>query len=152
MAAKNWFARVRSIDVRIIASAGAAVLLIGGVMWTIPTTPDSNSFKFDAPRRDFSSARPVEPGKPIQGQIVDGSDIDYYRIRSSDKGGRVQIHVQNDSATFIPGLSVYDNGKKLIEERSASDYGLETQPNSTYYIQVWGQRSTTGPYTLTVTQ
>jgi len=40
MAAKTWFARVRSIDVRIIAAAAAAVLLIGGVMWTIPTTPD----------------------------------------------------------------------------------------------------------------
>ena len=152
MAAKNWLARVRSIDVRIIAAAGAAVLLIGGVMWTLPTTPDSNSFTFDPPRRDFSSARAVEPGKPIQGQIVDGSDIDYYRINSGTAGGHVQIHIQNDSATFVPGLSVYDSAKKLIEERPAADYSLATQPNTTYYLQVWGQRSTTGPYTLTVTQ
>jgi len=152
MAAKNWLARVRSIDVRIIAAAAAAVLLIGGVMWTIPTTPDSNSFTFDPPRRDFSSARPVEPGKPIQGQIVDGSDIDYYRINSGTAGGHVQIHIQNDSATFVPGLSVYDSAKKLIEERPSTDYSLATQPNTTYYLQVWGQRSTTGPYTLTVTQ
>src|SRR2546427_3333680 len=101
MAAKTWFARVRSIDVRIIAAAGAAVLLIGGVMWTIPTTPDSNNFTFDAPRRDFSSARPVEIGKPIQGQIVDGSDIDYYRIRAGGAGGHVQIHIQNGSGTFV---------------------------------------------------
>src|SRR2546422_3791923 len=109
MAAKNWFAGIRTIDVRLIAAAGAAVLLIGGVMWTIPTTPDSNSFTFDAPRRDFSSARLVEIGKPIQGRIVDGSDIDYYRVSSGGTGGRVQIHVQNDSATFVPGLSVYDS-------------------------------------------
>ena len=152
MAAKTWFARVRSIDVRIIAAAAAAVLLIGGVMWTIPTTPDSNSFTFDAPRRDFSSARLVEPGKPIQGQIVDGSDIDYYRINSGAAGGRVQIHIRNNSSAFVPGLSVYDSAKKLIEERLAADYSLATQPNTTYYVQVWGQRSTTGPYTLTVTQ
>jgi hypothetical protein len=126
--------------------------LIVGVMWTVPTTPESNSFKFDAPRRDFSSARLVEPGKPIHGQIVDGSDIDYYRINGGATGGNVQIHVQNDSPTFLPGLSVYDSAKKLIEERPAVDYSLAAQPNTTYYIQVWGQRSSTGEYTLTVTQ
>ena len=149
MATMTWFARVRAIDVRLIAAVAAALLLIIGAMWTIPTTPESNSFTFDAARRDLSSARPVEVNKPIPGQIVDGSDIDYYRINSG-AGGHLQIHVQNDSGTLLPALDIYDARKKIIEEKLGPDYGLVGQPNTTYYIQVWGQRSTTGQYTLTI--
>jgi len=149
MAEKNWFARIRAIDVRLIAGVAAALLLIGGVMWTIPTTPESNSFTFDTARRGLSSARPIEINKPIPGEIVDGSDIDYYRI-SSGAGGRLQIHVQKDSGALVPALDIYDAAKKIIEEKLGPDYGLAAQPNTTYYIQVWGQRSTTGRYTLTV--
>jgi len=149
MAAKNWFARIRKIDVRLIAAVAASLLLIIGVMWTIPTTPESNSFTFDAARRDLSNARPIEINKPISGEIVDGSDIDYYRINSG-AGGHLQIHVQNDSGTLLPALDIYDARKKIIEEKLGPDYGLVGQPNTTYYIQVWGQRSTTGQYTLTI--
>src|SRR5215831_4102345 len=105
MAAKNWFAGIRTIDIRLIAAAGAALLLIGGVMWTIPTTPDSNSFTFDTARRDLSSARPIEINQPIEGRIVDGSDIDYYKI-SSGRGGHFHIHVRPDSGTLIPALDI----------------------------------------------
>jgi len=149
MAAKNWFAGIRTIDIRLIAAAGAALLLIGAVMWTIPTTPDSNSFTFDQPRRDFSSARPLEINKPVQGRIVDGSDADYYRFRSGS-GGRVQIHVRNDSGTLIPALDIYDTTKKLIDEKLGAGDSLLAQANTIYYIQISGQRSTTGPYTLIV--
>src|SRR2546428_9801539 len=149
MAPRNWFAGIRTIDIRLIAAAGAAVLLIGGVMWTIPTTPDSNSFTFDLSRRDFSSARPLEINKPVQGRIVDGSDVDYYRF-SSRSGGRFQIHVRSDSGTLIPALDIYDATKKLIDEKLSADDSLVAQPNTVYYIQISGQRSTIGPYTLIV--
>jgi hypothetical protein len=149
MAAQNWFARIRAIDIRLIAAVAASLLLIVGVMWTIPTTPESNSFTFDTARRGLSNARPIEINKPIPGEIVDGSDIDYYRI-SSGAGGRLQIHVQIDSGTLVPALDVYDATTKLIEEKLGPDYRLVAQPNTTYYIQVAGQRSTIGQYTLTV--
>src|SRR5438128_11573906 len=126
MAAKSLVARIRKIDVRIIASVAAALLLIIGVMWTIPTTPESNNFTFDAARRDLSNARPIEINKPIPGEIVDGSDIDYYRINSG-AGGHLQIHVQNDSGTLVPALDIYDARKKIIEEKLGSDYGLVGQ-------------------------
>ena len=149
MTAKNWFAGIRTIDIRLIAAAGAALLLIGGVMWTIPTTPDSNSFTFDLPRRDFASARPLEMNKPVQGRIVDGSDVDYYRFRSGS-GGRFQIHVRTDSDSLIPALDIYDATKKLIDEKLGADDTLVAQPSTVYYIQISGQRSSTGPYTLIV--
>ncbi len=150
MAAQNWFARIRAIDIRLIAAVAAALLLIVGVMWTIPTTPESNSFTFDTARRGLSNARPIEINQPIPGEIVDGSDIDYYRI-SSGARGRLQVHVQIDSGSLVPALDIYDATKKIIEEKLGPDYFLVAQPNTTYYIQVAGLRSTTGQYTLTVT-
>jgi hypothetical protein len=150
MAATPLFARIRKIDVRIIASAAAALLLIVGVMWTIPTTPESNEFTFDAARRTLSNATPIEINQPIAGQIVDGSDIDFYRIRSGKDGQLLQIHVGKDSGTLLTALDVYDADKKLVGEKLDGNYSFVAQPNATYYIQVSGQRSTTGDYTLTV--
>jgi hypothetical protein len=149
MDATSLFARIRKIDVRIIASAAAALLLIAGVMWTIPATPESNEFTFDVARRTLSNARPIEINQPIAGQIVDGSDIDFYRIRSG-KNGELQIHVGNVSGTLLTALDVYDSNKKLVGEKLDGDYSFVVQANATYYIQVSGQRSTTGDYTLTV--
>ena len=149
MAAKNWFAGIRTIDVRLIAAAGAALLLIGGVMWTIPTTPESNEFRFDAARRNLSNAKSISFNQPLSGQIVDGSDIDYYRI-SSGPGGRFYIHMRNESGTLAPALDIYDATKKLIDEKLGPDDELVAQPNTIYYIQVSGQRNTTGQYTLMV--
>jgi hypothetical protein len=149
MAATPLFARIRKIDVRIIASAAAALLLIVGVMWTIPTTPESNEFTFDAARRTLSNATPIEINQSIAGQIVDGSDIDFYRIRAG-RNGQLQIHVGNDSATLLTALDVYDANKKLVGEKLDGDYSFVAQANATYYIQVSGQRSTTGYYTLTI--
>ena len=88
-------------------------------------------------------------GQPVSGQIVDGSDIDFYQIRSAP-GGTIRIHVATDSGSLIPALDVYDMNKKLLGEKLASDYSFTGQPNATYYIQVSGQRNTTGNYTLTV--
>jgi hypothetical protein len=149
MGGKNWLVRIRTIDVRLIAAVAASLLLIVGVMWTVPTTPESNSFTFDSARRNLSNARPIEINKPIPGEIVDGSDIDYYQIRSG-AGGHLRIHVQKDSGTLVPALDVYDAARKIIEEKLGPDYGFSGQPNTTYYIQVWGQRNTIGQYTVTV--
>ena len=148
---KSLVARIRKIDVRIIASVAAALLLIVGVMWTIPTTPESNEFTFDAARRNLSNAKPIEINQPIAGQIVDGSDVDYYRI-ASGAGGNFRIHVEKDSGTLLTALDVYNANKNIVEEKLGSDSSFVAQPNATYYIQVSGQRNTTGDYTLTVSQ
>ena len=147
MAAVSLFDRVKTIDIRIIAAAAAGVLLIVGVMWTIPTTPESNEFKFDSARRSLSNAKPVELNHPVSGQIVDGSDVDFYRIESA-AGGQLRVHVSNDAGTLLPALDIYDANKKLIQEKLGSDDTFVARPNATYYIQVAGQRSTTGNYTL----
>jgi hypothetical protein len=149
MAANSLVARIKRTDVRIIAAAAAALLLIVGVMWTIPTTPESNEFKFDSARRNLSNAKPIQINQPVPGQIVDGSDIDYYQVRSGP-GGRLHIHLAISSATLIPAIDVYDAEKKLVEEKLGSDDSFMAQPDTTYYVQISGQRSTTGDYTLII--
>ncbi len=150
------------MDIRVWASIGAALLLIAGVMWTIPTTPDSNNFKFDTVRRGISQARPIEIAKPMQGKIVDGSDTDLYRIDPAPGFGRLEIsvHIDNGTRALILGLTVYDAAKKTIAEKSEEylhrpgadlEYSFAAQPDMTYYLQVWSQRNTAGAYTLTVT-
>ncbi len=80
---------------------------------------------------------------------MDGSDVDYYRFNSGS-GGSFQIHVRSESGRLIPALDIYNATKKLIDEKLGADDSLVAQPNTLYYIQVSGQRSTTGPYTLIV--
>jgi hypothetical protein len=156
----SFIERLRSWDVRIWASIGASVLLIIGVMWTVPFTPDSNNFTFDTNRRDVSNARVIEIGEPITGQLTDGSDTDFYRIAPLPSSVRLDIHMMNRSPKFIPAVRVYDTTKNIVVEKSreylkSPGADLEctflAQSNTTYYVQILSQRNTSGPYTLTVT-
>jgi hypothetical protein len=154
-----FFERMRSIDIRIWASIGATLLLIGGVMWIIPFTPASDNFAFDTTRRDVSQARIIEMDTPVQESIVDGSDTDFYRIKPVSSAVRLDVHMANGSKTLIPAIRVYNTTKNLIVEKSRElirtpganvDCTFLAQSNMTYYLQVFSQRNTTGPYTLTV--
>ena len=155
----SWFERMRSWDIRIWASIGASLLLIAGVMWTVPFTPDATNFTFDTNRRDVASARNIELNQPVNGQLVDGSDTDFYRIAPLQSPVRLDVHMANGSPRLIPALRVYDASKNLVVEKSREyiktpganlDCTFLASSNRTYYVQVFGQRNTTGPYTLTV--
>jgi hypothetical protein len=155
----SWFERMRSWDIRIWASIGASLLLIAGVMWTVPFTPDATNFTFDTNRRDVASARIIELSQAINGQLVDGSDTDFYRIAPLKSSVRLDVHMANGSPKLIPALRVYDTSKNLIVEKSREyiktpganlDCTFLASSNRTYYVQVFGQRNTTGLYTLTV--
>jgi len=155
----SWFERMRSWDIRIWAAIGASFLLIVGVMWTVPFTPDANNFTFDTNRRDVANAHIIELNQPVNGQLVDGSDTDFYRIAPLQSAVRLDVHMANGSPKLIPALRVYDTSKNLIIEKSKEylktpganlDGTFLASSNRTYYLQIFGQRNTTGTYTLTV--
>jgi hypothetical protein len=159
MASGAFFERLRALDIRIWASIGASLLLIGGVMWIIPFTPDSNNFAFDTSRRDAAQARMIEVETPVQGGIVDGSDADFYRIKPVESAVRMDVHMANGSKALIPAIRVYDTTKNLVAEKSKEyiqkpgadlDCTFLAQSRMTYYVEVMSQRNTIGPYTLTV--
>jgi hypothetical protein len=160
MASETWFGRIRSLDVRLLAGAAATLMLIIGVMWVVPTTPSSNNFTFDTARRGIEDARPIELSKPVEGNLVDGSDTDFYRIDPQKSSYRLDLHMTNGSPKLIPGLRVFDATKTLIQDRTLEfvrrpgadiDASFLAQSSITYYVQVLSQRNTTGRYTLTVT-
>ena len=157
----NWFDRIRALDVRVFAAAAAAVMLIVGVMWVVPTTPNSKSFTFDTARRDISDARPIELAQTVQGTLVDGSDMDFYRISPLESSHQLDVHMTNGSPKLIPGLRILDGTRNLVQDKTDEylrqpgagiDSTFTAQSSMTYYIQVFSQRNTSGPYTLTVTR
>ena len=159
MASETPFARIRALDVRLLAAIAATLLLVIGVMWVVPTTPNSNSFTFDTARRSISNARPIEFGKPVEGSIVDGSDTDFYEVKVQNPA-RMDVHMSCGAANLIPALVIFDASKNIVQEKTDEyvrrpgadiDFSFLAQSNMTYYVQVSSQRNTTGPYTLTVT-
>jgi len=128
-------------------------------MWVVPTTPNSQSFTFDSARRGIPNALPLELGKTMQGAIVDGSDQDFYRIEPLKSAYRLDVLMTTGSDKMIPALRVFDAAQNLIQDKTAEflrrpganiNSSFLAQSNVTYYIQVFTQRNTTGPYSLTV--
>ncbi len=159
MSASTWAAKIRAMDVRILAAIGAGILLIAGVMWTVPFAPDSNNFILETARRDISNARVIEIDKEVKGDIVDGSDADFYRINGTASSVRFDLRMTNGSEKLIPALIIYDSSKNLVIDKSAEyvrqpgasiDASFLAQSNMTYYVRVASQRNTTGSYRLRV--
>jgi hypothetical protein len=113
---------------------------------------------FDAyePNDDIFNAKTIVAGQPIEANIMDPDDTDYYSF-VAPRGGIVTIDIRNRSATLIPALSTFN------PDKSSSGFGpdvrtpggnlkhaIEVQDGQTYYIQVWSQSRTAGEYTLTV--
>ena len=159
MASDSRFGGRGAVDIRLLAAIGAALLLVAGVMWVVPTTPDSNNFKFSSARRNMSDARPIEIGAQTEGRIVDATDADFYRITPLQSSYRLDVRMKSGSPTMIPGLRIYDAAQNLIQDK-APDYqrrpGSEieasflAQSNTIYYVEVFTQRNTPGPYSLIV--
>src|SRR5215813_4113274 len=107
MASETPFARIRALDVRLLAAIAATLMLVIGVMWVVPTTPNSNSFTFDTNRRSTSGARPIKLGETVSGGIVDGSDTDFYEVAAP---GALHLDVRmTASDKLIPGLRILDS-------------------------------------------
>jgi hypothetical protein len=160
MSLAAWFARIRTMDVRILAAIGATLLLVFGVMWTVPTTPSSDRFTFDASRRGISSARPLAIDGPIDGRLVDGSDTDYYKLNPTATPVRIHLRV-SPASSLILGLRVFDSTGNLIVENPTDhvpspggdiDGSFQAHPGTIYYVQVFSHRNTTGSYRLNATE
>jgi hypothetical protein len=157
---ETWFGRLRSLDIRVLASIAAGLMLVIGVMWVVPTTPTSNSFTFDSTRRGMDSAKPLSFDEVVKGSIVDGSDADFYKLTPLKAAYRIDVRLVNGSPTMIPGVRIFDAAKNLVQDKtveyvrspgSSIESSFLAQSSEFYYIQILSQRNTTGPYTLSVT-
>src|SRR5262245_61423220 len=118
MEQETWFGRIRSLDIRVLAAIAAALMLIIGVMWVVPTTPTSNSFTFDSARRGMEDAKPIDFDQLVKGSIVDGSDADFYKLTPLKAAYRVEVQLVNGSPTMIPGLRIFDAARNLVQDKT----------------------------------
>jgi len=111
------------------------------------------------PNDDIRHSASISLGRTIEANIMDSGDTDFYQFKTS-RGGNVLVSVANRSLTLLPGVSVYDADRENIGQTSASTagadlkYSFASQPNSTYYVQIWpaGFDHPGGNYSLTITE
>lgn len=108
------------------------------------------------PDDDIFSAHPLTAGEPVDANIMDSRDTDFYSFRSP-RTGTVTIAIQNRSATLIPALSMFGPDKSTagfgpdVRTPGASlRQVMNVEANQTYYIQVWSQARTSGNYSVVV--
>lgn len=80
-------------------------------------------------------------GTPIDGNIMDGKDADWFRL-SGARGGTVQVVLENQSATLAPHIKIYSATKSQLSEkydstgRTIPDIMLDVEPGKDLYVQV----------------
>jgi len=108
------------------------------------------------PNDDIMSARRITVGQPLEANIMDGDDTDYYSF-VGPRTGTVSIDITNRSATLIPALSTFTQdlrssgfGPDIRTAGASLHHTLPVEAGLTYYLQVWSQANSSGDYTLTV--
>ncbi len=116
--------------------------------------------KYDAfePNGDILHAAHIDIGKEISGDIMDSDDTDFYHFKTNAEGTAVKVHIENQSTTLRPGIRIFDSNKSALsanhnETPGANlEHSFPVKPNTTYFADVYGDYSTSGSYTLTLTE
>jgi tetratricopeptide (TPR) repeat protein len=109
------------------------------------------------PNDDILHAKLIPIGQAIEADIMDARDTDFYQIKMT-AAGTAKVSLENRSTTLQPGIAVYDARKSAVGQREDGtgganlEYSFPVQPNTVYYVQIYGHYQTGGAYTLTVTQ
>jgi hypothetical protein len=115
---------------------------------------------FDAyePNDEIFNARPIQIGSPVDANIMDKADTDYYSFET-ERAGKVRVSIQNRSSTLIPALTTFTPnqrssgfGPDVHTPGGNLEHSFEVQANQKYYIQVWSQANTAGNYSLKLQQ
>ena len=109
------------------------------------------------PNDDAFAATPLKVGQMIEANIMNGSDVDSYRV-SGVKEKNLTIEVKNLSPALRPSVRVLKSDKSLAQNWNAANapgadltFSFESQPGQDYFVEVASHyNETTGPYKLTV--
>ena len=125
--------------------------------YSITVTPLKKYDPYE-PNNNIRQAAPIEIGKQIDANIMDGEDGDFYRFKTVTKGATVKIHIENQSITLQPGINVFDSNKSRLggdyhgTPGANFDYSFSVQPDTVYFVQVYGHGPSAGDYSLLITQ
>ena len=108
------------------------------------------------PNDDIMNATRLVLGQPIDANIMDANDTDFFSF-TSPVGGSVTIDITNHGTTLIPGLSTFGPdlrhlgfGPDVDQPGGSLHHAMTVEANQTYYIQVWAKSDTAGYYSLTI--
>jgi len=113
---------------------------------------------FDAyePNDQLFTATKIDLDQPIEANIMDAQDADFYTF-VSPRDGTVTIEIQNRSTTLSPALTTYTpetgpggQGPEAANPGEGLKRTLEVRENQLYYLQIASQAGTAGDYTLTI--
>ena len=107
------------------------------------------------PNDDGFTATPIAFGQTLDANIMDGSDVDWYRI-SGIKGTSVTVRVENASKTLQPAIRVHNADKSVLADWSAANIGgadhtitFAAEPGREYFLVVGAYNGyTSGKYRL----
>ena len=110
------------------------------------------------PNDNTQTANTIAVDQPVEAEIKDTTDADFFRfITPPPPRDRFAISLQNRSRTLRPHVRLFDKQELIMplgrESREAGEsYELifSPEPNSTFFINVFGDHDSFGAYTLTI--
>ncbi len=110
------------------------------------------------PNETILTAAPITAGQEVEASIMDGRDLDYFKVKAGDNAKQIVVELTNRSTTLRPQLVLYNPNKTQILEKhnttAGADLGFSgnATPGGTYYVRVSDYyREAAGEYTLKVT-
>src|SRR5437870_13105487 len=95
----------------------------------------------------------------VNDKITDGGDTDFFCITKPAKyRAVVRVRIENQSTTLQPGINVFDSDKSRLggdyhgTPGANFDYSFSVQPDTVYFVQVYGHGPSAGDYSLLITQ
>jgi len=109
------------------------------------------------PNDDAFKATPLKAGQTIEANIMDGTDVDSYRV-SGVKEKKLTISLENLSPTLRPSIRVLKTDKSIDQNWTAANapgadltFSIDCEPGQDYFVEVASNyNETAGPYKLTV--
>jgi len=109
------------------------------------------------PNDDLFKANRIPLDAGISAAISSGADADCFQFISPPTyRDLVRLRIENRSTSLQPGIRLYDAQKSAIDQQENPtpganlEYALSAQPDTAYYVQIYGRWQTTGAYTLSV--
>jgi hypothetical protein len=116
----------------------------------------TRSFDRFEPNDEISSAYPIAVGQTIDANIMTGEDTDFYSF-TADRTGKMVVTLQSQSKSLVPALTTFGSDRQPIqyavdgvEAGGKLTRSIDVEEHRVYYVEVWGQAKSSGPYTLSV--
>ena len=125
--------------------------------YSVRITPSRQYDQYE-PNDQIIHEKSIRVGVPVEAEIMDASDVDYFSFTTSADNETNTIVLENRSTSLQPWLRLFDRKKSKVDETADGtpganlSYSFSVQPDSKYYFFVNGANSSYSAYTVTVTQ